>query len=310
MTSQIFINKVRKNKKLYDEGIYNYTEFTQQTDDVINELQFKDMKFNKEDFLLDISSLVSETLINQEQLTKIKELISEKGNESEQKINQEPDFILINEQKPEEEKFYERVNPTSNYQPKQTEPVFNPSQPISQKTTSNAGVFLMIVGVAILGVIIYVSLGSNKNITSSTNTTSQNSSSNTNSNTNTNTPSNTSNNTREILSEPCKTVNDWVLYLGSQNYYKAYNLMRGKKWGDYNFFNSTKSYGGISRTNFISCYTSSNGSYNSEVIAEYEAYDPYNSDGKYKQTFFLEKISSSWYIKDIKNIDRTIYREK
>ena len=102
-------------------------------------------------------------------------------------------------------------------------------------------------------------------------------------------------------------VKEWMASLGNRDFKKAYELMTRKKGGDFGKFSSTKGYGGITKTNLISCTLDKEDGSSAEVIAEYEAFDPQNHNGKFCQRFILTKQNDKWLISEIKNIYHTLY---
>ncbi len=103
-------------------------------------------------------------------------------------------------------------------------------------------------------------------------------------------------------------VMKWVNALGNRDFETAYQLMSHKKSGDFSKFISTKGYGGITGTNIFSCHEVNSYGCNSEVIVDYESFDPYNKDGRYKQKIFLNNCSGKWLITEIENINIYYYR--
>jgi hypothetical protein len=102
-------------------------------------------------------------------------------------------------------------------------------------------------------------------------------------------------------------VREWINALGSRDFSKAYYMMSKTKRGDYSKFSSTKGYGGITSTSINNCYTDSYGSCYAEVIADYEAIDPANRSGKYRQKFFINNCSGFWEITEIKTLNIQYY---
>jgi len=288
INSKEFIIYLEKIKKLYDTDILTFTEFTENKEKFINELREKKLTERKEDFMLNISGLYKSNVINDEELVLIKEIVLNKED------NYEPVYTQENR----------TVNPTTNsYNNTQT---YKPGTGFPSKNTNKAPTtsgnynFAVVISIGILAVFIIIiaiiisktsDSGSNKTNTSYT----------------------------ETKSEPIKKIQDnesvqtvkrWINALGSGDFKSAYNIMKGKKWGTYSFFSSTKAYGGITSTKIHSCESLNQYSSSAEVIAEYDSYDPSNSDGKYKQKFVLENTGSGWYITNIMNIDINYYRKK
>ena len=112
------------------------------------------------------------------------------------------------------------------------------------------------------------------------------------------------------VSQAEETVKNWINALGNRNFKEAHGLMTSKKGGDYSKFSSTNGYGGINETNILSCKVDTENESSAEVVAEYEAFDPVNRDGKFKQRFIVMKEGDKWLISDIKKIDIAFYNEK
>lgn len=94
----------------------------------------------------------------------------------------------------------------------------------------------------------------------------------------------------------------WINSLGKRDFKSAYSLMNKKKYGNYDKFSSKKGYGGITSTSVYSCQTDIKNNCSYEVVADYEAIDPYNKSGRYKQRFFINSCSGYWEITKIQNI--------
>lgn len=112
------------------------------------------------------------------------------------------------------------------------------------------------------------------------------------------------------VSQAEETVKNWINALGNRNFKEAHGLMTLKKGGSYSKFCSINGYGGINRTNILNCMIDTENETGAEVVAEYEAFDPANRDGKFKQRFTLVKEGNNWLISDIKKIDIVFYNEK
>ena len=112
------------------------------------------------------------------------------------------------------------------------------------------------------------------------------------------------------VSQAEETVKNWINALGNRNFKEAHGLMTSKKGGDYSKFSSTIGYGGINKTNILSCKVDTESESSAEVVAEYESFDPVNRDGKFKQRFILVKEGNDWRISEIKKIDISFYNEK
>jgi len=290
-----FILRCRNIKRLYDQNIYTFTEFSEEIDNLINELSNYEYHFNPEDFLLEISKLVNESILNSENLDRIKQIV--KKNHS-QNISVEGKSDKSNLTAKEEFKKKikkEENNSVSNIsKPDKTENV-----PEQNKNSTIKWSSILIIVIFLVIVLIVVLRENNNSEDESISSIIENS------------KTSSKDFKKEVtLSEPCSIVKDWIVSLGNSNFKRAYSFMIGKRWGTLSNFQSTKSYGGINKTKFLNCYDNYNSYSSSEVIAEYEAYDPYNNDGKYKQKFFLEKTNSNWYITKIENIEIINYRTK
>jgi hypothetical protein len=103
-------------------------------------------------------------------------------------------------------------------------------------------------------------------------------------------------------SQPVETVRSFISELGNRDFYSAYNRQNNKSWGDYSFFSSTKSFGGIRSTTIESISLNYENHGEASVYIDYTANDPSNKNGRYKQDFFLKKIGGEWKIVKVKNI--------
>lgn len=70
-----FIEQMIKFKKLYDNEMLSFTEYTQMKAGLFEELEKYGVKESKSDFLLELSPLVSNNMINDEDLQKIKNIL-------------------------------------------------------------------------------------------------------------------------------------------------------------------------------------------------------------------------------------------
>jgi len=103
-------------------------------------------------------------------------------------------------------------------------------------------------------------------------------------------------------------IRTWIEALGSQDFYTAWEITGGSRWGPYSKFSSTRAYGGINYTKIYDVYTISNNGYEATVYADYDSYDPVNKDGRYKQYFYMVKRNGQWEIKKISNSEIIYYR--
>lgn len=111
------------------------------------------------------------------------------------------------------------------------------------------------------------------------------------------------------LNTPDGAARSFVNALGRQDFQQAWELRGGTKWGPYSKFSSVKGYGGISKT-FVyeSTVISENGN-TSTVYIDYDSFDPFNKDGRYKQYFTMKKsYDGTWYVSGISNANITYYR--
>ncbi len=104
------------------------------------------------------------------------------------------------------------------------------------------------------------------------------------------------------LSQPVETVRDFINYLGNRDFYSAYQKQNNKSWGDYSFFSSSKSFGGITSTTVESITLNYDNNSDASVYVDYTALDPLNKNGRYKQDFILKKMGGEWKIIKVKNI--------
>lgn len=122
-------------------------------------------------------------------------------------------------------------------------------------------------------------------------------------------PPTTSNESQDInnSSEAENRVKTWISSLGNQDFHTAYSLMSTKIRGDYSRFSSTKGYGGITGTKIYNSYVDNKSGCRFDVIADYEAIDPYNKSGRYVQRFSVDNCDGSWKITQIKNVSINLY---
>ena len=121
---------------------------------------------------------------------------------------------------------------------------------------------------------------------------------------------------------PLDIVKTWITSIGNQDLRTAYNLMTKKKAGNFHKFSSTKIYGGITKTNIFSITIEKGPKDDAEeeeidqgaiVYVDYESFDPYNKDGRFKQRFYLTMFDENgdygtdWKIFDIKNVEVNFY---
>ncbi len=124
-----------------------------------------------------------------------------------------------------------------------------------------------------------------------------------NENSNSSNNDNTSNAPQPNLYTPDGVVVKFINALGSQDFSAAFALMTEKRRGSYSNFSSTKGYGGITSTRIFSCSYTNKVNQKYEVYVEYEAIDPANKSGKFKQYFYLIPFNDSYLISEIKNSD-------
>lgn len=111
----------------------------------------------------------------------------------------------------------------------------------------------------------------------------------------------------EFQNQAASKVSDWINALGNRNFSNAFNLMSPSIRGDYSKFSSSKRYGGITSTRIFSCETTNISGCSAEVVADYEAIDPYNKNGRYTQKFFVNNCSGYWQISGINNLNIQYY---
>lgn len=100
-----------------------------------------------------------------------------------------------------------------------------------------------------------------------------------------------------------ETVRGFISDLGIRDFYSAYQRQNNKAWGDYDFFKSTKSFGGINQTTIDNISLNYETGDEASVYIDYTAMDPYNKNGRYKQDYILKKSGTEWKIIKVKNID-------
>ncbi|MBK7446142.1 MAG: hypothetical protein IPJ45_08980 [Ignavibacteria bacterium] len=67
-----FIIRCINIKKLYDQNVYTFTEYTEEIEKLIAELSNSKIETNEEDFLLILVPLINDNILNSENLDKIK----------------------------------------------------------------------------------------------------------------------------------------------------------------------------------------------------------------------------------------------
>lgn len=97
--------------------------------------------------------------------------------------------------------------------------------------------------------------------------------------------------------------------LGNQDFSAAYEIFGGSYWGSYQKFSSTGAYGGISKTYIYDIYEISNTGYEATVFVDYDSYDPYNNDARYKQYFYMVKRNGQWVISKSQKPEAIYYRK-
>ena len=293
-----FVIRCKNIKKLYDQNVYTFTEYSEEIEKLIDELSVSKIEINEEDFLLILVPLINESILNSENLDRIKLILKKNCISPINHINvseNKNDKINTESKKDSEENFVETIKKNDIVFEKKNVPNHTKKANINSTT-----IFVAILFILIFSFIFYLIFNADK---VSNNLESSNKS-------NTSSSSNYETKKEPVISDQCLVVKDWVIALGNSDFSRAFYLMKGKRWGTLANFKTIQSYGGINKTNFINCELTNNGYLNSEVIAVYEAYDPYNNDGKYKQRFFLEKTNNTWYIVKIENIEIINYRVK
>jgi serine/threonine protein kinase len=108
---------------------------------------------------------------------------------------------------------------------------------------------------------------------------------------------------------PAGRMKKCIESLGNQEFYTAYEIFGGSYWGSYQKFSSTGAYGGISRTFIYDIYEVSNTNYEATVFVDYDSYDPYNNDARYKQYFYMVKRNGQWVINKSQKPEAIYYRK-
>ncbi|MBE2216835.1 MAG: hypothetical protein IAE90_01435 [Ignavibacteria bacterium] len=106
-----------------------------------------------------------------------------------------------------------------------------------------------------------------------------------------------------VESEPAEVVRSFIIDLGNGDFNSAYQKQTNKAWGDYSFFSSSRSFGGITSTTIENVTTNYENSGEASVYVDYTAIDPANKNGRYKQDFYLKKTGGGWKIYKVKNIN-------
>lgn len=70
--------QIVKYKRLFDNGILNYTEYSENKENIIDEIKAKGIKESKEDFLLELTPLLKENTLNESDITRIKAILFNK----------------------------------------------------------------------------------------------------------------------------------------------------------------------------------------------------------------------------------------
>ncbi|MFZ1323053.1 MAG: serine/threonine-protein kinase [Ignavibacteria bacterium] len=123
-----------------------------------------------------------------------------------------------------------------------------------------------------------------------------------NSSTNSSTDNTTTYSSEYSSSAALETARSFISDLGNRNFSSAYGKQRNKGWGSFDVFSSTKSFGGITSTNINEASLNYENSDGASVYVDYNSYDPYNKDGRYKQNFILKKYTDGWKIVKVENI--------
>lgn len=285
ISSKELVTYFKKIRTLYDSDVLSFTEYTGKKEQFISELRYSEINEKSEDYMISVSELYKSNIINEEELSLIKEIILSNKNDY-NKVTPE-----INIQKSNDIISYKQTNNHS-YVPPKDNKVSNFGK------TNYSG--LIIALISVFSLIFLIAIISNMITNNESNSLTKNS-----------VTTKTETETKPIVKnkESVQAVINWINNLGSGDFKSAYKTMKGKKWGDYSFFSSVKAYGGISKTKIYSCESSYESNSTAEVIADYDSYDPYNNDGRYKQRIKLEKSGTYWYITDISNIDIYYYRK-
>jgi len=188
----------------------------------------------------------------------------------------------------------------------QPEQISNENQQI-QKSKNSKVYFLFgsLLFIIICITIYIVTMNDSSELTStSDNSTSKNTPSTNTGSSNSNTSTNNSNNTSSSYSTSLvlETAKGFIQDLGSQNFRSAFEKQRNKAWGSYANFSSIKSFGGISSTNILDATINYESSDDASVYVDYNSYDPYNKNGRYKQNFIMKKFTDGWKIIKVENV--------
>jgi len=106
---------------------------------------------------------------------------------------------------------------------------------------------------------------------------------------------------------PANITQEWIEDLGNQNFKSAFSKMQGKQWKNYDWFASSRAYGGITKTEIFNINLMSIDKNYAQVEGDYESIDPANSSGRYTQVFYLTRIYNEWKITRIKTLNIKIY---
>ena len=98
---------------------------------------------------------------------------------------------------------------------------------------------------------------------------------------------------------PINIVKTFLNYL-SYDVANAYELTDNPAWGDKNKFTSKKAFGGIKQVNILEIKNEPYVNDMACVYAEVEIFDPENSNGRYKEKYYLKKYGETWKIVKLK----------
>ena len=111
------------------------------------------------------------------------------------------------------------------------------------------------------------------------------------------------NNEYDYSNTPLAVTKNFILDLGNQKFHSAYLKTNNPSWGNYDWFKSTKAFGGINKTQINDIYVVSNNNYEACIYVKFYSYDPYNQNGRYTEHIYLKKYSGNWKIVKIKVLD-------
>lgn len=341
-SSSEIISEFEKTKKLYDSNIYNSEEYLTRKNEIINDLFKRDIEQKYEDFLINLIVLKEKGILEDDDITKLKEWSFSRQNEikhlNKESVNDNNirctfcnTNIIANSASEKSGyaycfacKKYTNITPSikseknldsinNNVIYKEQEKFINnknlsssnyriTTNKTSNKETREFQNIIIISGVFISILIIVIIISLSKVEDSKP-------------------IEKKSTETSEIdkkgdikdkntkvsfvsnMFTPDGVVIKFVESLGKQDWYTAYSLMVEKRRGNYSNFSSPKAYGGITKTTIYKCEYIGESNNRKEVIIDYESIDPDNRDGRFKQYFYLIPNGNSFLIVDIKNID-------